>query len=264
MLARPSPASTIRRARLVATLPLVAVVLVSSCGRERPRPVTPHRSPPPEPATYQSEVEEGIGAAVMVVVDTSGSMKEQAHGDTRPKHEVAREAIGKMLAATDAFAQKRPDFAIKVGIMHFSSDAWVDLPLGPHDLDKQKEALAKIPNPGGGTAIGKAMRAARPWLYRSGVFRKYLIVVTDGENTSGPPPDHVAREIHARSEGAVQIYFVAFDTSPEKFAFLDRIGGAVVRAGNGAELERALRDIYEGKILAEAIDAGEKLTDRGR
>ena len=29
------------------------------------------------------------------------------------------------------------------------------------------------------------MRTARPDLYRAGVFRKYLLIVTDGENTSG-------------------------------------------------------------------------------
>ena len=78
------------------------------------------------------------------------------------------------------------------------------------------------------------MRDARPDLYRAGVFRKYLLVVTDGENTSGRDPDDVARDIFRKSEGAVQIYFVAFDTSPEKFAFLKEVGGDVIGAGSGA------------------------------
>ena len=77
-----------------------------------------------------------------------------------------------------------------------------------------RAALASLPRPGGGTAIGEAMREARPDLYRAGVFRKYLLVVTDGENTTGRSPDDVAREIFRKSEGAVQIYFVAFDTEP--------------------------------------------------
>ena len=102
------------------------------------------------------------------------------------------------------------------------------------------------------------MREARPDLYRAGVFRKYLLVVTDGENTSGRSPDEVAREIFRKSEGAVQIYFVAFDTSPEKFAFLKEVGGDVIGAGTGAELRQALDGIYQGKILAEALDAGER------
>ncbi len=90
------------------------------------------------------------------------------------------------------------------------------------------------------------------------MFRKYLLVVTDGENTNGPSPDSVARTIFRKSEGAVQIYFVAFDTSPQKFAFLKQVGGDVIAAGSGPELDTALNGIYQGKILAEAIDAGER------
>ena len=51
----------------------------------------------------------------------------------------------------------------------------------------------------------------------------------------------------------MQIYFVAFDTSPEKFAFLKDVGGDVIGAGTGAELRTALDGIYQGKILAEAV-----------
>ena len=56
----------------------------------------------------------------------------------------------------------------------------------------------------------------------------------------------------------MQVYFVAFDTSPEKFAFLKEIGGDVLGAGTGAELRRALDGIYQGHILAEAPAAGER------
>ena len=100
----------------------------------------------------------------------------------------------------------------------------------------------------------EAMREARPDLYRAGLFRKYLLVVTDGENTNGRSPDDVVRDIWRRSEGGVQTYFVAFDTSPEKFAFLKEAGGDVIGAGTGAELRTALDGIYQGKILAEAVD----------
>jgi hypothetical protein len=102
------------------------------------------------------------------------------------------------------------------------------------------------------------MREARPDLYRAGVFRKYLLVVTDGDNTNGRPPEDVAREIFQKSEGAVQVYFVAFDTSPQKFAFLKQVGGDVIAAGTGAELRQALDGIYQGRILAEAPGAGER------
>jgi hypothetical protein len=207
---------------------------------------------------YQSEVDEGVGAAVAILVDTSGSMREQASGDTRPKYLVAQEALGAMLDATDAFIAKRPDFPIKIGIYCFSSSVRVLRPIQPYDREAIRLALSGLPRPGGGTAIGDAMRSARPDLYRAGVFRKYLLVVTDGENTTGRSPDLVAREIWRKSEGAVQIYFVAFDTTPEKFGFLKAAGGDVIGAGTGLELRHALDGIYQGKILAEAPGAGER------
>ena len=209
-------------------------------------------------APYEAAVEEGLGAAIAVIVDTSGSMKDAAPGDSRPKFEIAKQAIEQMLDATDAFTAKRPDFPIKIGLYSFSSEAQELRPILPYDRAALRAAIAALPAPGGGTAIGDAMREARPALYRAGVFRKYLLVVTDGENTRGRDPQKVAREIFAKSEGAVQIYFVAFDTSAEKFGFLKEVGGDVVGAGTGAELRTALDGIYQGKILAEAMDAGER------
>jgi Mg-chelatase subunit ChlD len=209
-------------------------------------------------APYQSEVEEGFGAAVAILIDTSRSMREEASGDSRPKAAVAREALEAMFDATESLIAKRPDFAVKVGIYSFSSDASTVLPMQPFDRTAIREALARVPRPGGGTAIGEAMLAARPDLYRAGVFRKYLLVVTDGENTSGRSPDQVAREIFQKSEQGVAIYFVAFDTSADRFAFLKQVRGDVIGAGSGVELKRALDEIYQGRILAEATTPGER------
>jgi len=206
-------------------------------------------------APYQAEVEEGLGAAVAILVDTSGSMKDRAPGDARPKSLVARESLEAMLDATDAFVAKRPDFPIKIGIYSFSSAVRTLRPIQAYDRAAIRAALAELPEPGGGTAIGDAMREARPALYRAGVFRKYLLVVTDGENTRGRNPETVARDIWDKSEHAVQVYFVAFDTSTDKFAFLKEVGGDVIGAGSGTELRTALDGIYQGKILAEATGA---------
>jgi Mg-chelatase subunit ChlD len=209
-------------------------------------------------APYQASVDEGLGAAVAILIDTSGSMREKAAGDSRPKYVVAQEAIEAMLDATDAFVKKRPDFPIKVGLYSFSSNVRTLRPIQSYDRAAIRQALASLPRPGGGTAIGEALREARPDLYRAGVFRKYLLVVTDGDNTSGRDPESVAREIFSKSQGAVQVYFVAFDTTPQKFAFLKEVGGDVIGAGTGDELHKALDGIYQGKILAEAPDAGER------
>jgi Mg-chelatase subunit ChlD len=232
------------------SLALAVVLATMACAPDRGRDRRARHDYDDVP--YQAEIEESLGAAVAILIDTSGSMDEPAPGDGRPKYQVAREALETMLAATDRFVARRPDFPIKIGIYSFSSHARRLRPILPYDRDQLVQALAALPRPGGGTAIGEALAAARPDLYRAGVFRKYLLVVTDGENTSGRPPEQVVREIFAKSEGGVQTYFVAFDTNPQAFGFLKEAGGDVFGANTGDELRTALDGIYQGKILAEA------------
>jgi hypothetical protein len=246
-------------ARSLASGLAILLVGVTCACQSRRRSEAPRKGAvPAADAPYQAETEEGLGAALAILVDTSGSMRDDAPGDSRPKYLVAQEALEAMLDATDAFVAKRPDFPIKIGLYSFSSSVKTLRPIQPYDRRALREALANLPRPGGGTAIGEALREARPDLYRAGVFRKYLLVVTDGDNTRGRDPDEVTREIWRKSEGAVQVYFVAFDTSPDKFAFLKEVGGDVMGAGTGADLRKALDGIYQGKILAEAVDAGER------
>jgi hypothetical protein len=164
-----------------------------------------------------------------------------------------------MLAATDSFVVKQPDFPINVGLYQFSSRVSPLVSVRHYDPVALRRALNAMPDPKGGTAIGLAMEAARADLYRAGTIRKYILVVTDGENTDGPSPATVAREINRRSEGAVRMYFVAFDVDARKFAFLREVHGDVLGASNGTALMASLDTIYRGKILAEAMDAGETL-----
>ena len=240
---------------------VAAAVLLLACDtngrRERSRQARAAREAE-SAATYQAEVEESLGAAVAILVDTSGSMRDGAPGDSRPKFVVAQEALEAMLDATDAFIARRPDFPIKIGIYSFSSHVRTLRPIEPHTSRRHPRLSTRCRVRAAARRSVKRCARARPDLYRAGVFRKYVIVVTDGENTSGRTPDEVVREIFEKSEGAVQVYFVAFDTSPEKFSFLKEAGGDVIGAGTGGELRQALDRIYQGKILAEAPDKAER------
>ena len=207
---------------------------------------------------YVAKVDEGLGASVAILIDNSGSMRKAAGGDTRPKYVVAREAIEAMLASTDSFVARQPDFPINVGLYRFASRVTPMVPVAKYDGRALANALATMPDPDGGTAIGSAMDAAREDLYRAGTFRKYILVVTDGENTQGVSPRRIAAEINRRSEGAVRMYFVAFDIDADRFAFLRDVRGEVVGARNGDALRARLDEIYRGKILSEAVDAGEQ------
>src|SRR5215208_254644 len=210
-------------------------------------------------ARYRPEVEEGLGISVAILVDNSGSMAKRAGGDARPKYLVAREAIKEMLAATDSLVARRPDYPVNVGLYAFSSRVVPLVPVGRYDPVKLWDALGTMPEPKGGTAIGDAMEAARADLYRAGTFRKSILVVTDGENTDGRSPRRVATEIAQRSENSVRLYFVAFDVDAKHFDFVRTVRGEVLSAADASALHEGLDRIYRGKILAEALDAGEGL-----
>src|SRR6266849_180671 len=145
------------RARMAAATLAPVLMLTLACQtnrRERSADARSGRAEEPA-ATYQADVEEGLGAAVAILVDTSGSMRDNAPGDTRPKYVVAREALDAMLDATEAFIAKRPDFPIKIGIYSFSSSVHRLRAIQPYNRDAVKSVLANLPGPGGGTAIGE-------------------------------------------------------------------------------------------------------------
>ncbi len=238
-----------RRVRwLVVVLPVLALCGACRCGGG-PTPVSE-----PEPDTpYVSQVPEGAGAAVEVLVDCSASMNSSWHGDA--KSAAAHRALASALQATGDFRRRHPDRPVKVGVLAFSDEVQELLPLQDWDPAAVERALAKIPGPWGKTAIGDALDRAREALYRSGLVRKYVLAITDGANTAGRDPERVARAIARRSRGAVSISVVAVDMDAGNYRFITELGGDVLQADDPAALEAAVKKIYEGKILAEAMDA---------
>jgi hypothetical protein len=242
-----------RHCRRVPAIVALMTLVVSGCAE------VDQEAEPGEAGKYVAEGDEGLGASVAILLDNSGSMEDAARGDDRPKYLVARDALEAMIASTDSFVARHPDFAINVGLYQFASRVVTLVPVRPYDRETLRAALASMPLPKGGTAIGRAMDIARADLYRAGTIRKYILVVTDGENTQGRSPASVSREIARRSEGAVRQYFVAFDVDAENFSFVREVRGEVLGASNGVALRATLDTIYRGRILAEALDAGETL-----
>lgn len=264
-----------RRRRGAAACTTAGVVLslllaVAGCGRDQPT------SPPssssgskakraPQAGGYGDEyriplpaADQRLCTAVVIVLDTSGSMKEtvlDASGAKQPKHQIARAALEKIVDYTEQWKQAHPDRIIQLGVLSFSSSARAVLPMGEFKAPDARAAVASIPGPAGGTAIGDALQQGFQALYQSGCVRKYLVCITDGQNTSGPPPERVAKQLYDQTQGEVEMHFVAFDTSAEYFSFLASVNGYTVQANDGAQLAGRLSDIYEKRILAEAMPA---------
>jgi Ca-activated chloride channel family protein len=124
------------------------------------------------------------GVAVVLCVDTSGSMR--ATDVTPTRAEAAA-------AAVRAFVDAVPD-GTRLGIVAFSSGAGVVAPL-TDDKDAVRDAIARIPPPNGGTAIGDALATAAQQLPASG--RRAIVLITDGVNNLGSDPAQVAPQIGA-------------------------------------------------------------------
>jgi uncharacterized protein YegL len=175
-------------------------------------------------------------------------------GQERPKNEIAHDALERIVEQMAQWKKAHAGRTVQLGIYPFASNVGTALPMGDFDEAKAKAALKRIPRPNGGTAIGRALEEAYKNLYRSGCVRKFVVCITDGENTSGPRPDHVAHELHAQTKGEVRLEFVAFDTLASQFRFLSDVNGGVVQASDGAQLQNELKQIYEQRILVEKED----------
>jgi Ca-activated chloride channel family protein len=120
--------------------------------------------------------------AVVLCVDTSGSMRS---ADVMPSRAAAA------AAAVRAFVDGVPD-ETRLGIIGFASAAGVVQPLST-EKETVRDAIAQIPPPHGGTAIGDALSAAARLLPSSG--RRAIVLITDGVNNLGANPLEVARAI---------------------------------------------------------------------
>jgi Mg-chelatase subunit ChlD len=104
----------------------------------------------------------------------------------------------------------------------------------------------------GGTPIGAALLAGKRALDASGLSRRHLLVVTDGENTDGVEPDDVMRALYRRPERErPSVYFVAFDVKASRFDTVRESGGLVLGAADARELETTLGTLLTGRILVE-------------
>ncbi len=199
---------------------------------------------------------EGIAAAILV--DVSGSMDDKVEGeDGRPerKIEIARRAARDLVDQFAKYAEAHPGEAVVLGLYEFSERSGADcrpvIPMGPPDRARAEAALAKM-RANGGTPIGNAMVVGKRELDATGLTRRHLLVVTDGENTTGLVPDRVAERIGQRPEiERPSLYFVAFDIAAERFTKVRDAGTLVLGAANGRELASTLDSLLTGNILIE-------------
>jgi Mg-chelatase subunit ChlD len=212
-----------------------------------------------ESLTPAKAVDAREGLAAAIAIDVSGSMDEEvagASGRKEPKIEIARRAALELVDQFASYARDHQDEPVELGIFEFSRrrgdpDCRPVVPMGPPNREQAAAAIARL-TADGGTPIGQAMITAKRALDDTGLTRRHLLVVTDGENTDGVAPDRVAVAIGKRPDAErPAIYFVAFDVEARRFSRVRDAGGLVLSAANATELNDTLDTLLRGKILVE-------------
>ncbi|MCG3136815.1 MAG: hypothetical protein HJJLKODD_00651 [Phycisphaerae bacterium] len=253
-----------RSGKPIGVIIFIIIILIVSRSSRRNTPSTnsntSRQTPTAQTAASPKQIdlpqaEQRLCTAVMILLDTSGSMENSvsaAGGEQGAKSEFARQALKQIFDYTATWQKSHPDKVLLVGLSTFSSAVTTQYALQEFSGVETNQILAQVPRPAGGTAIGLALQSGYEALYQSGCVRKHIICITDGENTSGPAPARVARQLYQQTGGEVELHFIAFDISARYFSFVPEVSGHVVEAASGAILQQQLSYIYEKQILAEA------------
>lgn len=251
------------RRRVAAALCLVAACAGGACQRESRESGEEGLSRTDrridEQLARESPVAEREGLAAAIVIDVSGSMDDEvkgADGREEPKIDIARRAARDLVNQFARYASDHPGEPVLLGLYEFSErsgepDCRPIMPMAPPDRDRADIAIARM-RAQGGTPIGNAMIAAKRELDATGLSRRHLLVVTDGENTDGFDPESVTAAINRRPEAErPSIYFVAFDIDARRFERVREAGSLVLGAADAKDLNATLDSLLRGQILLE-------------
>jgi len=128
-------------------------------------------------------------AAVIFVIDRSGSMSRYVGGSSRRQQQIANEST--------ALAIRSMDQQDLVGVIAFNTGADVVVPLGPNDDPRRAaEAVLSIGS-GGGTDLLPALREARAQMLTCDAKLKQVIVLSDGASMNGGVLPALAAQMNA-------------------------------------------------------------------
>lgn len=260
----PAPAST-----LSDTAPVDETIEFAPRGEAQPPAASnapPANSPSDAPGGPSSSDPTSFSAAegsaeqtlnIELVFDSSGSMAEDAGGETRI--EAGRRAMQRVIEGLpEANGTLNVGFRVyghrgdntEAGKAESCQSTELLVPVQGVD----RELLRQQTNawqPTGWTPISLALQRAGEDLPAAPNVRNLIIMVTDGEETCAGDPCAVAKAL-AESSAEVRIDVVGFGLAPEVADTLKCIpensGGLYIEAGDGAALARTLQELISGTV----------------
>ncbi|MCH7790956.1 MAG: VWA domain-containing protein [Planctomycetes bacterium] len=168
--------------------------------------------------------------AIVLVLDSSGSMGQSVLGSSRTKQRVANDAA--------ALAVRTMDKKDLVGVIEFDTSHHVIVPLGENTNPKTTAARIRAISPGGGTQIGPALREAGRQLGRVNAKAKHIIVLSDGQSMDAGSLPGMAQSLAARGI-AVSTIAVGSEADRDTMrSIADRGGGTYYEVLNPNVLPR--------------------------
>lgn len=113
-------------------------------------------------------------AAIVIVLDRSGSMADSVLGSARSQQEIAGEAAARAVESLEA--------TDLVGVISFSSTPTTEVKLGPNSNPERTTSRIRGITSNGGTALAPAMRSAQSQLKDAEAKTKHVIILTDGRS----------------------------------------------------------------------------------
>jgi hypothetical protein len=199
---------------------------------------------------------ESIGLAI--VYDTSGSMGltvPDSVGKGTPKYIIANRAFLAIVDRLEAFHKEHAAVVLRTSLTVFDKmDARTVVPFGDFQPEQLRAWIRAFSKPEGATPLGEALRTAGEPLLKSGLSRRHILVVTDGESNGKLSPQNAIvglRKALTPPEASLGFHFIAFDVAANVFAPVKALGATVLSASNEKQLGAQLAVILEKQILLE-------------
>lgn len=199
-----------RRSRARGVLVAVAAIAILSKVGCEPPPPEPTAMLPPWPAAAADDAAVSLAAVldatnVYVVLDASGSMREEGCSEGRAKIDAAKQALVEFAGGLES--------GVNLGLLAFDGTGVSErLPLAPAQRDAFLAALGEI-RPAARTPLGSAIEQGYDALLAQGRRQLgygdyHLVVVTDGRASDGEDPTAVVDRI--LGESPVVLHTIGF------------------------------------------------------
>ncbi len=194
--------------------------------------------------------------AVVLVLDSSGSMRRSIMGSSRSQQAIANESAAGAIEILD----KRD----LVGVVAFENSARRIVPIGPNDQPAAARARIESISSSGGTNIGPALKMAQEMLESVDASAKHIVLLSDGESQNPEVLPGLAREL---GELGIKVSTIAVGDEADEQGMrqvASLSGGVYYRVSNPSVLPRiflkAIRVVRtpmlrEGRFTPIVLDA---------